>query len=62
MSNVLSAAPSPVRLWTMLDEMVIGDLLGPAGGPGEEVRQGLHEKKKPRNTRKKTDKGGDLLG
>jgi ribosomal protein L24E len=39
MSNVLSPAPSPVRLRTMLEEMVIGDLLGPAGGPEEELTE-----------------------
>jgi hypothetical protein len=28
----------------------------------EEVRQGLHEKKKPRKTRKRTDEGGGMFG
>jgi hypothetical protein len=28
----------------------------------EEVAKGLHEKKKPRKTRKKTDEGGELFG
>jgi hypothetical protein len=39
MSDVLSPVPSPVQLRTMLEEMVVGDLLDPAAGPDEEVTQ-----------------------
>ncbi len=28
----------------------------------EEVQQGLHDKKRPRNTRKKTDESGGMFG
>ena len=39
MSNVLSPIPSAVQLRAMLEEMVVGDLLGPAGGPEEELTE-----------------------
>ncbi len=39
MSNVLKSIPSPVELRTMLEAMVVGDLLGPAGGPDEELTE-----------------------
>jgi hypothetical protein len=39
MNNVLSPVPSPVQLRAMLEEMVVGDLLGPAGGPEEELTE-----------------------
>jgi hypothetical protein len=39
MTDVLSPVPSPVQLRTMLEEMVVGDLLGPAGGPDEELTE-----------------------
>src|SRR5262249_59314143 len=31
--------PTPVGFRTMLEEMVVGDLLGPAGGPEEELTE-----------------------
>src|SRR5271157_3341184 len=34
---VLTAFPTPRQLRAMLEEMVVGDLLGPAGGPDEEL-------------------------
>ena len=37
MSNVLESSPSPRQLRTLLEEMVVGDLLGPAAGPEEEL-------------------------
>lgn len=37
MSNVLQSTPSPMQLRATLEEMVIADLLGPAGGPDEEI-------------------------
>jgi hypothetical protein len=37
MSNVLKSTPSPVDLRAMLEGMVVGDLIGPAGGPDEEL-------------------------
>ena len=39
MSNVLNGIPSPVGLRAKLEEMVVGDLLGPAGGPDEELTE-----------------------
>src|ERR1700747_1705062 len=39
MSNVLETSPSPVQLRAMLEAMVVGDLLGPAGGPDEELTE-----------------------
>src|SRR6516225_307301 len=36
---VLTAAPTPRQLRAMLEEMVVGDLLGPAGGPEEELTE-----------------------
>ena len=36
---VLPAVPSPTQLRAMLEEMVLGDLLGPAGGPDEELTE-----------------------
>src|SRR3954463_12422934 len=39
MSNVLSHSPSPVQLRSMLEAMVVGALLGPAGGPKEELTE-----------------------
>ena len=39
MSNILSATPTAVTLRAMLEEMVVGDLLGPAGGPEEELTE-----------------------
>jgi hypothetical protein len=39
MTNVLSPAPSPVQLRAMLEAMVVGDLLGPAAGPEEELTE-----------------------
>src|SRR5262249_21619068 len=46
MSNaVLPAVPSPTQLRAMLEEMVLGDLLGPAGGPDEELTEGnVHDR------------------
>lgn len=38
MSKVLESSPSPVQLRAMLEAMVVGDPLGPAGGSDEEVR------------------------
>ena len=35
--NVLTPAPTPVQLRAMLEEMVVNDLLGPAGGAEEEL-------------------------
>ena len=37
MSAILPAPPSPTRLRALLEEMVVKDLLGPAGGPEEEL-------------------------
>src|SRR5258708_3367874 len=39
MSNVLDNTPSPVELRALLEEMVVGDLLGPAGGESEELTE-----------------------
>jgi hypothetical protein len=39
MGNVLNSLPSPVQLRALLEEMVLGDLLGPAGGPDEELTE-----------------------
>jgi hypothetical protein len=39
MSDVLPAVPSPRQLRASLEEMVVGDLLGPAGGPDEELTE-----------------------
>jgi hypothetical protein len=39
MNDVLNSTPSPVALRAMLEEMVVGDLLGPAGGPDEELTE-----------------------
>src|SRR5215510_11737558 len=39
MSEILQSIPSPVRLRAMLEEMVVNDLLGPAGGPEEELTE-----------------------
>src|SRR6516164_7119528 len=42
---VLPALPSPTQLRVMLEEMVLGDLLGPAGGPDEELTEGnVHDR------------------
>jgi len=37
MTNVLSPVPLPTQLRAMLEEMVLSDLLGPVGGPEEEI-------------------------
>src|SRR5438067_3511909 len=37
MSIVLEKSPSPMQLRDLLEEMVVADLLGPAGGPTEDV-------------------------
>jgi hypothetical protein len=37
MSNVLQATPSPMKIRDELEQMVLLDLLGPAGGESEEV-------------------------
>src|SRR3954447_15795898 len=37
--KALLSVPPPVRLRAMLQEMVVGDLLGPAGGPDEELTE-----------------------
>lgn len=37
MSSLLEERPSPMQLRAALEEMVVKDLLGPAGGPNEEV-------------------------
>src|SRR5881227_2695525 len=39
MSNVLPTSPNPVQLRAMLEAMVVGDLLSPAGGPDEELTE-----------------------
>src|SRR5438093_7623808 len=45
MSNVLQPTPHPVQLRSVLEEMVLGDLLGPAGGPDEELTEGnVHDR------------------
>jgi hypothetical protein len=36
LTEVLAAVPSPTQLRAKLEEMVVGDLLGPAGGPDED--------------------------
>ena len=36
---VLTTVPTPRQLRAMLEEMVVGDLLGPAGGPDEELTE-----------------------
>src|SRR5262249_40493120 len=42
---VLPAVPSPTQLRAMLEAMVLGDLLGPAGGPDEELTEGnVHDR------------------
>src|SRR5271167_1440471 len=37
MTNVLPSVPSSTQLRAMLEEMVLNDLLGPVGGPEEEI-------------------------
>src|SRR5215208_2966793 len=37
--TVLPAVPTPVQLRSLLEAMVVGDLLGPAGGPEEELTE-----------------------
>ena len=45
MSEALSPVPPAVQLRAMLEEMVLGDLLGPAGGPDEELTEGnVHDR------------------
>src|SRR5262245_37251729 len=39
MSSVLQSAPCPMKLRDELEQMVMGDLLGPAGGPEEELTE-----------------------
>jgi hypothetical protein len=39
MSNLLNDIPSPAQLRAMLESWVVGDLLGPAGGPNEELTE-----------------------
>src|SRR5215471_14664006 len=39
MRNVLQTTPNSVQLRAMLEAMVVGDLLGPAGGPDEELTE-----------------------
>src|SRR5262249_22684446 len=44
-ATVLPAVPSPTQLRAMLEEMVLGALLGPAGGPDEELTEGnVHDR------------------
>lgn len=63
---VLTPAPTPVQLSAVREERVVDDLLGAAGG-ADEVRQGLHEKKKttaakkPRKSTTNTDEGSNLF-
>src|SRR6516162_5259281 len=45
MNSALLPNPSPVQLRSMLEAMVLGDLLGPAGGPDEELTEGnVHDR------------------
>src|SRR5436309_15099106 len=37
MTTVLPGMPSPIKVRDDLEEMVVADLLGPAGGPTEDV-------------------------
>ena len=37
MSNILQSIPSPMKIREELEQMVLNDLLGPAGGPNEEI-------------------------
>src|SRR5262245_34651595 len=42
---VLPAVPTPCQLRALLEEMVRNDLLGPAGGPDEELTEGnVHDR------------------
>ena len=38
-ASILKSAPSPSQLRALLEEMVVGDLLGPAGGESEELTE-----------------------
>jgi hypothetical protein len=43
--SVLKSIPTPTQLRALLEEMVLGDLLGPAGGPDEELTEGnVHDR------------------
>src|SRR5580692_5437191 len=37
MSNMLQSIPSPMKIRDVLEQMVLADLLGPVGGPEEEI-------------------------
>ena len=37
MSNLLQSIPSPMKIRDELEQMVLNDLLGPVGGPEEEI-------------------------
>src|SRR5215470_10393590 len=37
MSSVLQSIPSPMQIRDELEQMVLNDLLGPVGGPEEEI-------------------------
>lgn len=37
MTNLLRAIPSPMKIREKLERMVLLDLLGPVGGPEEEI-------------------------
>src|SRR5438132_1154190 len=37
MTNILQSIPSPMRIRDELEQMVLADLLGPVGGPEEEI-------------------------
>src|SRR4051794_2558368 len=39
MTEILQPIPSAGQLRALLEEMVVGDLLGPAGGPDEELTE-----------------------
>ena len=37
MSSILQSIPSPMKIREELEQMVLNDLLGPVGGPTEEI-------------------------
>ena len=39
MTNTSTSTPSPTQIRAELEQMVFADLLGPAGGPDEEVAE-----------------------
>ena len=38
-TSILQSIPSPMKIREELEQMVLNDLLGPAGGPAEEIAE-----------------------